>query len=701
MNGVGGRRVWRIDQAEDLACLLVDPVFQVLDAVRILRVQICLVGAGDVFRRDASVDVVDIHVQWHSPILPVGLDLFEDSVVIEHHGCLTDRLTGAADRKLLGTHTTLAIHLLGRPEIEDESGDAYRFRSRKSWGLLAYLILAERPPTRNQLASLLFSTADDPLRALRWSLGEVRRGLGDSGSVDGDPVNLELAEGVVIDVDVVTRGAWEEAVALPSFGAELLEGATFRDAAAFESWLLSEQRYLSAATDAILHEAALASMSRGHLDESIDYAVRLVGSNPLDENHQALLIRLYRMSGDDIAAVRQMAACTDLLERELGVSPGPAITEAMATRITRPTGPVDEAAVLAIIESGVAAVGAGAIEAGVQSLRSGMAMADTVSADRLRVRARLALAGALVHSLRGQDEEGVAILHEAGDIALSVDEPGLAAEARAELGYVDFLRAKYDRAELWLLEAGRLGDTLSMRAKVATYLGSIDSDRANYSRAVSHLETALDASRSSAATRMEVYALSMLGRVHLLRSDLDEAANCLDRAIDLGERDHWLAFMPWPQALRGEVELARMNLAGASEIFDQAFARACQLGDPCWEGIAARGIALTAEANGTTDRAFKILADARSRANRLSDPYVWLDGYILDAQCELGLRHGHPATGRWIDAMAKLASRAGMKELIVRSLLHADALGERGALANARLLGGEIENRALAGLLGA
>ena len=36
-------------------------------------------------------------------------------------------------------------------------------------------------------------------------------------------------------------------------------------AAGFESWLLSEQRHVAAATEAILHEAALGLMAQGEL----------------------------------------------------------------------------------------------------------------------------------------------------------------------------------------------------------------------------------------------------------------------------------------------------------------------------------------------------------------------------------------------------------------------------------------------------
>ena len=61
----------------------------------------------------------------------------------------------------------LTIQLLGRPGITRDAGEVYAFRSRKSWAVLAYLILGERPPSRSQLARLLFAEANDPVRALR------------------------------------------------------------------------------------------------------------------------------------------------------------------------------------------------------------------------------------------------------------------------------------------------------------------------------------------------------------------------------------------------------------------------------------------------------------------------------------------------------------------------------------------------------
>jgi DNA-binding SARP family transcriptional activator len=591
---------------------------------------------------------------------------------------------------------SLGINLLGRPHLDGSSTAVFQFRSRKSWALLAFLLLSDRRPSRAQLATLLFGEADDPLRALRWNLTEIRRGLGDGGSIEGDPVVLTLAPGTVVDVDVVTRGSWRDAVALPGLGAELLEGIAVRDAAAFESWLLAEQRHVAAASEAILHEAALGTMSHGDLTTALGYAVRAAAISPFDENHQALIVRLYRLAGDDVAAERQFTAHAELLGRELGVAPGAAIEAAMReTRYARDA-PADEATIEAIIEAGAAAISAGAVDAGVQSLRTAVRFADSADATRLRVRSRLVLAEALVHSLRGLDEEGVAALFAADEIALAEDDLASVAQARAEIGYVDFLRARYDRAQRWLTDALELaGGAPAMSAKISSYLGSVESDRADYGSAVALLDGAIEHARSAGDQRRAAYGLSMWGRIALLSGDLHTAARHLDASVVIAEREHWLSFLPWPQALRGEVQLLCGDVDGASELLNQAFARACHIGDPCWEGIAARALALVAESRGDTAAAFAILADARTRSNRFADPYVWLDGYILDAQCELGRRHGHADTRLWVDAMQQLASRTGMKELMVRALLHGAAMGGDCDWAAAATIAEGIENPAL------
>ena len=176
-----------------------------------------------------------------------------------------------------------------------------------------------------------------------------------------------------------------------------------KGAAGFETWLLSQQRHAAAASEAVWHEAALASMARGALDAAISYAVRAAAMSPLDENYQSLLIRLYRMAGDDDAAAKQFAACAKALGAELGVAPGPAVQAAMRESRYAPDEVAGDVTIEAIIEAGSAAVSAGAVEAGIHSLRTAARLADSADATRLRVSSRLTLAEALVHAL-GQRE---------------------------------------------------------------------------------------------------------------------------------------------------------------------------------------------------------------------------------------------------------------------------------------------------------
>lgn len=596
----------------------------------------------------------------------------------------------------------LSIQLLGRPTIERASGVGYQFRSRKTWALLTILILSERRLSRSELAALLFAEADDPLRALRWCMSELRRGLDSDGVIEGDPVSLELGSDVVVDVSLLMNGSWPDVIGLPGLGSDLLDGMAIQGGPAFSSWLLSEQRHVAATTEAVLHEAALGAMAHGDYEAAIGLAVRASGMNPFDENHQALLIRLYRLAGDDVGAERQFTAFDRVCREELGCRPGLPVAAAMRQQRQAGSGPTDAASVEAIVEAGAAAVAAGSVEAAVASLRVAVGLADATGEVGLRIRARLVLAEALIHSLRGFDEEGIAELTAAAEIALAEGDRASVALARAELGYVDFLRARYERAKIWLAQSVDFADDdPATMAKTTVYLGSIESDMANYPRAIQLIEESIIWARAAEDSRREAYGYSLLGRIHLLLSDLDTASHCLDISVKLAEGTHWLAFLPWPQALQGSVLLARGDVDAGSKRFAQAFARSCQLGDPCWEGVSQRGLAMTADARGESDEAVRLLIDARSRCNRLADPYVWLDAYILDALCDIGYRINHPDTEEWIDTLGELASRTGMKELSVRALLHGARIGRAGNAAAAELLAADIENPSIRALFAA
>jgi hypothetical protein len=146
--------------------------------------------------------------------------------------------------------------------------------------------------------------------------------------------------------------------------------------------------------------------------------------------------------------------------------------------------------------------------------------------------------------------------------------------------------------------------------------------------------------------------------------------------------------------------LLRGDVKAAAARFEQAFALGCQLGDPCWEGIAGRGLGRVALARGDAGRAVEILVDATARCMRLPDAYLWGKGYALDVLCGLGVTHALPQASAWIDDLQQVAARGGMRELSVRSHLHRAALGDVPSASAARVLARDIDNPALHVLAG-
>ena len=590
---------------------------------------------------------------------------------------------------------SLRISLLGQPHIERD-GRVEQPRGRKAWGLLAYLVRAATPAPRDRLAGLLFPDADNQLAALRWSLTEVRRILGDRGVVGGDPLRLALPPAAVVDVDVLTRGSWIDAIQLPGLGQDLLGGQVFPSSPGFQLWLDGERRHLSAASEAVLHEAALASLARDDAARAADHAAQLVALNPFEENYQTLLVRSLCLSGDSAGAQRQAAVCADLFRTELGVEPTPALWAA-ARRPAPGVGMFGRAATVAQIEAGESAVAAGAVESGLDTLRRAITAARRSHHRDLLARALVSIGSSLVHAARGTDEEGAAALHEGIAIAEVIDEPVLAAVAWREIGWIEFLRARYDRADQALGTAADLaaGDDAEL-AWIDLTRGGCHSDVGDYARAGDHLHTAITRADVAGAGRPAALARALLGRLHLLCGELDKARDLLDASLERAAAIGWTGVVPLPESLRAEVDLLTGDVDGAAERFEYAFSLGCQLGDPCWESISCRGLGLVAAAQGKIPRALELLDEAPRRCRRLPDTYLWVEAYDLEALCDVGVAQAAASTGRWIDELETIASRTGMRELLARATVHRANLGEPGALDAARSYAAEVDNPALA-----
>ena len=498
-----------------------------------------------------------------------------------------------------------------------------------------------RPPGRRQLAELLFGEAADPLGALRWTLAELRLALGAPGLFAGDPVATTLGPGVEVDLQALADQSADPAPPL-GLGGELLEGMSVASSPAFESWLVVERHRVAAVVEARLRQAAMTLLASGRAEAAVAYASRALARNPLEEGNHELLVRSLAAAGDRAAALRQVAVGEDTLRRELGVEPSASLRDAAATPAGSPTGPPvsGRAAVASQLDAGRAAIAAGAVQAGLDSLRRAVADAAACGDPALQGQALVALGGAMVHAVRGRDEEGAIALHEALQLAARAGDRATAVTAHRELGFVEVQAGRRPTADAWLAKAEALAATDEELAAVGGVRGMHASDMGDYPAAFGHLEGSVELARRCGDQRQQAWSLALLARAHLLRDERSQAAAALAGSLQLVHEQRWVAFLPWPEALKGELDLRAGRVEAAGDQFEHAWSLACQLGDPCWESMAARGLGLLNATRGDRRTASAWLAEADARANRVADRYQWVRAYVLDAMAGFALDRG-------------------------------------------------------------
>ena len=95
-----------------------------------------------------------------------------------------------------------------------------------------------------------------------------------------------------------------------------------------------------------------------------------------------------------------------------------------------------------------------------------------------------ALGSALVHAVRGRDEEGAVRLHEALRLAEGHGERATAASASRELGYIDVQAGRGPSAGRWLTSATELAQGNEELCALLGVRGMALSDRAHYAAAL-------------------------------------------------------------------------------------------------------------------------------------------------------------------------------------------------------------------------
>ena len=525
----------------------------------------------------------------------------------------------------------LVIRLIGQPRIERDGEHVAGPRGNKTWALLARLVRSSEPVSRQRLVDELFCEADDPFGALRWSLAELRRRTGLTDAFRGDPISGELGDDTVLDVTELTSGAIPDDI--PE--GEFLEGVEIGSSAGFETWLLVERLRVAGEVSSCLRQATLRALSGRDFARALTCGAAMVHRNPLDEGCHVLLVKALALSGDAEAALRQVEASEDFFRRELGVEPTAAIRAAARPGVASAVPGVSaRASAESLRDAALAALSAGAADAGIECLRGATAAAETAGDTGLLSECLMELGSALVHSIRGYDDEGSVVLEQAISAATDAGAQTVAAKALSELGYVDMLAGRRHSATRNLSAAADLAGTDgALVAALAGFEAMNLSDWGKTSQAADRFFEAVELSRAAGIVRREAWSLGIGARTLFIEGRLDEAAEWARRSTELARQEQWTAFRPWPETWAAHVRLARSESPAAVRSSAEAtYTLARQLQDPCWEGIGAKLLALTYLAANDYETAMVWMDNASTSCRRVTDAYTWVGVEILIAE---------------------------------------------------------------------
>lgn len=554
----------------------------------------------------------------------------------------------------------LQVRLIGPPAITSSTGERREVRGQKPWAVLARLLLADRPLTRRELSAELFPDADDPLGSLRWCLAGLRKALGSSDLLTGDPVRPDLPASITVDVLSLADGVVDEVNA-----GELLEGIETACGPEFSMWLLVARQRVAAMVDNLLRERAITALGIGDIDTAIRLAQRCVQRGPFDEGSHVLLVKSLVAAGYDRAALEHIEMVEERFLRDLGAEPSTALRSAARQHVADPPPGVPPAAVVAtLVESGRAALAAGAVDAGIDCLRQASSRAEASGDDALLGRCLHELGTALVHQIRGHDDEGTILLEQAIQLARGAGDIETAAIALRERGYADALAGRRHEADRHLADARELayGD-LRLLAGIHAITGFNLCEWGRYAQGVERYELALDASRSTGERRREAWTLGLGGWALLRSGQTDDSVVWLDDCLAVADELRWRSFEPLPLAARAEARLSDGEPEDPSGL-ERCFAMSCQLDDPCWEGASGRVLALHHARLGDHASALRWIEEARRRCLRKTDVWAGILGSILLTEAELrvevGDRPGAEAAARDFVAFAARTQLDGL-----------------------------------------
>ena len=230
----------------------------------------------------------------------------------------------------------LAVRLLGAVDVILDGRRLRAFDALRLQRFLALIALRSDLQHRSRLAFELWPDSNEGQARtnLRKLLHDVRHSLPDTGEfvqIDDEIVRWLPTGPSEVDVlrfrDAMAAGDLELAARL--YSGDLLP-------ACYDDWVLDERAELRAEAHGVLVRLADDAASRGDHDATIRHARRILDLEPTDEGAVRIQMDAQLALGDRNAALRAYHRYAEVLERDLEMEPGEALT-AMYRRLRADT----------------------------------------------------------------------------------------------------------------------------------------------------------------------------------------------------------------------------------------------------------------------------------------------------------------------------------------------------------------------------
>lgn len=549
------------------------------------------------------------------------------------------------------------IRLLGPPTLERD-GQALRLEGRKTWALLAFVILQSPAPTRRQLAERLWSEAQDPLGAMRWTLSQVRKTLAPDVAIVEEHDRLSLAGAFTVDACDLLKGTWDDDTIDEVTRGELLESTQAEGSPDFERWL-SVQRALAATAQIDALRSCAAASIRSDPVRALRLAERALATEPFDDGLHELVVECHVERGDTEAATRYVEATEALYQRELGAPVPVRVRRALRRKRSDPSLPLLrlDLEARALLQIADARCAAGAWD-DARDVTARAIDAAATSGDRaLEARGILSFLNIATCRMSRGPAEWNPLLQRAFALGRELGDAALLCDVEIERGRLAAIGGRFGTAEAMLRRGLRIATELGDALRVATarrLLGIAATEWGDHASAEMELRAAAERpERRAAAMAYLARLLALVGRLDEVDAIADDAANWTS----------WDAIVWRPLAIisSGEASLARGDVREASDRFGSALAITREISDPDWTTLGLRGLARVERQEGHRERAIAMLRQALDVATAHRGCRRWCEAVTLADLVELerGADRTHVERGLRLAMSAPMPDLAG------------------------------------------